>query len=62
MRVVIHPDRGVVVTVPAAGRRGWADPERHVQAFLIEREPWLLRHLERQATERSALAAPGGLT
>ena len=30
LRVVIHPDRGVVVTVPARGRRGWADPERHV--------------------------------
>ncbi len=62
LRVVIHPDRGVVVTVPAAGRRGWADPERHIQAFLIEREPWLLRHIERQATERAELAARGGLT
>ena len=26
LRVVIHPVRGVVVTVPAAGRRGWAGP------------------------------------
>jgi predicted metal-dependent hydrolase len=61
LRVVIHPDRGVVVTVPAAGRRGWSDPERHVQAFLGEREPWLRRHLERQARERTELAARGGL-
>ena len=45
LRVVIHPDRGVVVTVPAPGRRGWADPERHVRPFLAEREPWLRRHL-----------------
>jgi predicted metal-dependent hydrolase len=61
LRVVIHPDRGVVVTVPAAGRRGWSDPERHVATFLAEREPWLRRHLERQATERAELAARGGL-
>jgi predicted metal-dependent hydrolase len=61
LRVVIHPDRGVVVTVPAPGRRGWADPERHVRPFLVEREPWLRRHLDRQARDRAALAARGGL-
>lgn len=61
LRVVIHPDRGVVVTVPAAGRRGWSDPERHVLAFLSEREPWLRRHLDRQAGDRAELAARGGL-
>src|SRR5689334_13514881 len=61
LRVVIHPDRGVVVTVPAAGRRGWADPERHVAPFLAEREAWIRRHLARQAAERAELAARGGL-
>jgi predicted metal-dependent hydrolase len=61
LRVVIHPDRGVVVTVPAAGRRGWSDPENHVGAFLAEREPWLRRHLARQASDRAELAARGGL-
>ena len=61
LRVVIHPDRGVVVTVPAAGRRGWADPERHITPFLAEREPWLRRHLERMARDRAILAARGGL-
>jgi predicted metal-dependent hydrolase len=61
LRVVIHPDRGVVVTVPAAGRRGWADPERHVGAFLAEREPWLRRHLATQARDRTVLAERGGL-
>ena len=61
LRVVIHPDRGVVVTVPARGRRGWSDPERHVRAFLAEREPWLRRHLARQARDRAELAARGGL-
>jgi predicted metal-dependent hydrolase len=61
LRVVIHPDRGVVVTVPAAGRRGWSDSERRVQAFLAEREPWLRRHLSKQAEDRAELAARGGL-
>ena len=61
LRVVIHPDRGVVVTVPATGRRGWADPERHVGAFLAEREPWLRRHLARQARDRAELRSRGGL-
>lgn len=61
LRVVIHPDRGVVVTVPPPGRRGWADPERHVRAFLVEREPWLRRHLGRHARDRAELAARGGL-
>ena len=61
LRVVIHPERGVVVTVPSAGRRGWSDPERHVTAFLAEREPWLRRHLARQSDAREQLAARGGL-
>lgn len=61
LRVVIHPDRGVVVTVPAAGRRGWSNPERHVGAFLAEREPWLRRHLATQARDRAELASRGGL-
>ena len=61
LRVVVHPDRGVVVTVPPSGRRGWADAERHVAAFLIEREPWLRRHLGRHAHNRAELAARGGL-
>jgi predicted metal-dependent hydrolase len=61
LRVVIHPDRGVVVTVPPSGRRGWSDPERQVRAFLVEREPWLRRHLTRHARDRAELAARGGL-
>jgi predicted metal-dependent hydrolase len=61
LRVVIHPDRGVVVTVPAAGRRGWSDPLPHVRGFLAERETWLRRHVDRQALERAQLDARGGL-
>ena len=59
--MVIHPDRGVVVTVPASTRRGWSDPFPHVHGFLAEREAWLRRHLDRQARERARLAARGGL-
>src|SRR6185295_20336140 len=53
--------RGVIVTVPTAGRRGWADPTRQVQEFLAERERWLRRHLERQSRERAEFEARGGL-
>jgi predicted metal-dependent hydrolase len=61
LRVVIHPDRGVVVTVPTARRRGWADAERHVRPFLLDREAWLRRHMNRHARVRALLAARGGL-
>ena len=61
LRVVIDPARGVVVTIPSANRRGWARPEPHIAAFLADREPWIRRHLARQATERATLAARGGL-
>jgi predicted metal-dependent hydrolase len=64
LRVLIHPERGVVVTIPSAGRRGWGGhgaSERHIETFLGEREPWLRRHLARQARDRADLAARGGL-
>ena len=61
LRVVIHPARGVVVTVPPASRRGWAHPEPLIGDFLAEREAWLRRHLLSHARERAELAARGGL-
>jgi len=51
----------VVVAVPLASRRGWAHPEREVERFLAEREPWLRRHLGRLARQGEALAARGGI-
>jgi predicted metal-dependent hydrolase len=61
MRVVIDPAKGVMVTIPAPNRRGWARPEPVISAFLGEREAWLRRHLTRQAAQRAALTARGGL-
>lgn len=55
LRVTIHPERGVVVTVPPASRRGWAHPERLITGFLGEREPWVRRHLGRHAATRNRL-------
>ena len=55
LRVTIHPERGVVITVPMAARRGWSRPDALVEGFLREREPWLRRHLGRQAAARAAL-------
>jgi predicted metal-dependent hydrolase len=61
LRVTLDPHRGVIVTVPLTGRRGFARPEPLVEAFLAEREAWLRRHLERQAKERARLAGQGPL-
>ncbi|MEX1172776.1 MAG: YgjP-like metallopeptidase domain-containing protein, partial [Chloroflexota bacterium] len=59
LRVVIHPERGVVVTVPAS-RTGADHAERHATAFLAQREVWLRRHLVRQEQEAAAIADRGG--
>jgi len=62
---MIHPQRGVVVTVPAtidgrATRDGSRTGERRATAFVIERGPWIRRHLARHAAEVTRLAARGG--
>jgi predicted metal-dependent hydrolase len=59
LRVVIHPERGVLVTVPAT-RTGRTDGERRAVEFLAQREPWVRRHLARQADVRAELLARGG--
>ena len=59
VRVVLHPDRGVVVTVPAR-RAADDDAERIATAFLAEREAWLRRHLAQQAAIAAELQARGG--
>jgi predicted metal-dependent hydrolase len=61
LRVTIDRERGVVVAVPLASRRGWAHPERDVERFLAEREAWLRRHLDRQSKDRARIEARGGL-
>ncbi len=61
LRVTIDRRLGVVVSVPPARRRGWARPETAIERFLLEREAWIRRHLDRQARERAAVAARGPL-
>ena len=56
LRVTIHPERGLVVTVPAAVGRRWSRPEAVIETFLAEREAWVRRHLGRQAASRDTLA------
>jgi predicted metal-dependent hydrolase len=57
LRVTIHPERGVVVSVPATARSGTARGDTHVDRFLGERETWIRGHLARHATTTAALAA-----
>jgi predicted metal-dependent hydrolase len=61
LRVLIHPERGVVVTIPATTGHGPAFPHRHIEGFLRAREPWLRRHLAQHEIDRAELAARGGL-
>jgi hypothetical protein len=57
LRLTVHPDRGLVVTIPPASRRGWARPDDTVERFIGEREAWIRRHLERQRELRARLDA-----
>lgn len=60
LRVLVDPRRGVVVTVPAAGRTT-TRPSPAVERFLVEREAWLRRHLGRQAMARAGAVSGDGL-
>ena len=57
VRITVHPERGVIVSVPLAARRGWAQPRARIEEFLAKREGWIRRHLADQARRRRALAA-----
>jgi len=57
LRLVVHPGRGLVVTLPPASSRGWAHADAMIEAFLVEREPWIRRHLDHHAATRARLAA-----
>ena len=48
------------MAVPPATRRGWANPEARIEAFLRERQSWVLRHLDALARERESIRARGG--
>jgi predicted metal-dependent hydrolase len=61
LRVTIDAHRGLVVSVPPAARRGWARPERAIEAFLGEREAWIRRHLAALARQRALAASRRGL-
>lgn len=60
LRVTIDGRDGLVVSVPLATRRGWARPEERIDAFLRERQAWVLRHVDQAARERDAARARGG--
>jgi predicted metal-dependent hydrolase len=59
IRLTVDGRRGLVVSVPPAHRRGWADPGPRVEAFLHERRAWVLRQLGRLEREHAEIAARG---
>lgn len=60
LRVTIDARDGLVVSVPLATRRGWAHPEPRIEAFLRERQAWIVRHLGAFEREREEARARGG--
>jgi predicted metal-dependent hydrolase len=60
MRVTIDARDGLVVSVPLETRRGWAQPEPRIEAFLRDRQAWVLRHLDALTRERDEARARGG--
>jgi predicted metal-dependent hydrolase len=60
LRITIDARDGLVVSVPLATRRGWASPEARIEAFLRERQAWVVRHLDARARERDEARSRGG--
>jgi predicted metal-dependent hydrolase len=62
LRITIDPGLGLVVATPPIGRRGWAASVTlpRIEAFLRERERWVVRHLDRLERERAVQRARGG--
>jgi predicted metal-dependent hydrolase len=61
LRVTVDPRQTAIVTIPARAARSKGDAERLAESFLLEREAWLRRHIERQARQRQAIADQGPL-
>jgi predicted metal-dependent hydrolase len=55
LRMTVHPERGVVVTVPVNARGERLASERLVLSFLAGREPWIRRHLGRHEVAQARL-------
>jgi hypothetical protein len=63
LRMTIDHRLGLVVSIPPATRRGWASEAvvaGRVDAFLRERETWIVRHLAAREREQVAQRARGG--
>jgi predicted metal-dependent hydrolase len=61
LRLTVDPRHTALVTIPARAARTKRDAERLAESFVAEREPWLRRHLERQARQSERLAEFGPL-
>jgi predicted metal-dependent hydrolase len=61
LRLTVDPRHVAIVTVPARAARTRGDAERLARSFVAEREPWLIRHLDRQARQNEQLVEFGPL-
>jgi hypothetical protein len=61
LRLTVDPRHVAVVTVPARAARNRGQAEHLAESFVAEREGWLRKHLDRQASQREQLASLGPL-
>lgn len=61
IRLTVDPRHAAIVTIPARAARSKGEAERLAESFVAEREPWLRRHLDRQARQHAEVAALGPL-
>ena len=59
LRVTVDPRHAAIIVVPARAARNRGEAERLAESFIAEREPWLRRHLDRQARQREEIASMG---
>src|SRR5664279_3636315 len=61
LRLTVDPRHVAVVTVPARAARSRGQAEGLAETFVADREPWLRKHLDRQARQREHLVSLGPL-
>jgi predicted metal-dependent hydrolase len=59
VRLTIDPRHTAIVTIPLRAARGKAEAERLAELFVVEREAWLRRHLDRQSRQMRQIEAMG---
>ena len=50
MRMTVHPERGLIITIPRSRSKHEADAKMQVEAFIQSKAEWVLKNVARQQT------------